>query len=137
MAPTTKSTSRTRQSAAARTRKRAAAKPTPLVDEEFELVELSSEIPEEERVPLFAIDGKVYTVPKFVPQGIALEFLRLNRQHGEQTAAVRLLERMLGPEAYEALEQCPTLDDVKMQKIIDMSQKLAFGKAEVKGGKDD
>jgi hypothetical protein len=125
---------RTRQTAAAR--KRAAAKPKPAVDEEeFELVELSSEVPEEERVPLFKIDDRVYTVPKFVPQGISLEFVRLNRQQGESVAAVRLLERMLGPEAYEALEQCPTLDNVKMQKIIDMAQKLAFGKAEIKEGK--
>jgi hypothetical protein len=130
MAPTTPA--RTRQTAAARARKRAAAKP---VDEEFELVELSSEIQDEERVPLFSIDGEVYTVPKFVPQGISLEFVRLNREHGESVAAVRLLERMLGPKSYEALEQCPTLDEPKMQKIIDMAQKIAFGKAEVKEGK--
>lgn len=130
MASTTRST---RQGTAAR--KRAAAKTKPMADEEFELVELSSETPEEERVPLFKIDEQVYTVPKFVPQGMALEFVRLNRLQGETVAAVRLLERMLGPEAYEALEQCPTLDDVKMQKILDMAQKLAFGKAEIKEGK--
>jgi hypothetical protein len=122
----------TRQTAAAR--KRTAAKPK-LTAEDFEPVELSSEIPEEDRVPLFKIDGTVYTVPKFVPQGVSLEFVRLNRTEGEAVASVRLLERMLGPESYEALEQCPTLDDKQMQKIIDMAQKLAFGKAEVKEGK--
>lgn len=130
MASTTRST---RQTTAAR--KRAAAKPVNGVDEEFELVELSSAIPEEERVPLFSIDGKAYTVPKFVPQGISLEFVRLGREYGESVAAVRLLERMLGPDAYAALEQCPTLDEPKMQKIIDMAQKIAFGKAEIKEGK--
>lgn len=124
---------RTRQTAAAR--KRAATKRTPAVDEEFELVELSSEVPEDDRVPLFSIDGEVYTVPKFVPEGISLEFVRLNREHGESVAAVRLLERMLGTKAYEALEQCPTLDKPKMQKILDMAQKIAFGQAEVKEGK--
>jgi hypothetical protein len=70
-----------------------------------------------------------------VPQGFALEFVRLGREYGETVAAVRLLERLLGKEAYAALEQCPTLDDVKMQKIIDMAQKIAFGRAEVKEGK--
>jgi hypothetical protein len=124
---------RTRQGAAVR--KRAAAKPAPVVDEEFELVELSGTVEEEERTPLFSIDGEVFTVPKFVPQGISLEFVRLGREYGESVAAVRLLERMLGPESYTALEQCPTLDDVKMQKIMDMAQKIAFGKAEVKEGK--
>ncbi|MEV6014741.1 hypothetical protein [Streptomyces sp. NPDC051997] len=127
------SPARTRQAAAAR--KRAAAKPNPITDEEFEVVALSSTVPDEERVPLFSIDGRVYTVPKFVPQGLSLEFVRLNRQFGENVAAVRLLERMLGAEAYEALEQCPTLDAEQMQKILDMSQKLAFGKAEVTEGK--
>lgn len=126
-------TARTRQTAAAR--KRTAAKAKPLTAEDFEPVELSSEVPEEDRVPLFSIDGTVYTVPKFVPQGVSLEFVRLNRTEGEAVASVRLLERMLGPESYEALEQCPTLDDKQMQKIIDMAQKLAFGKAEVKEGK--
>jgi hypothetical protein len=130
MASTT--TSRTRQTTAAR--KRAAVKPTP-VEEEYELVELSSTVEEEERVGLFSIDGTVYTIPKVVPQGIALEFLRIGREHGENVAAVRLLERLLGPDAYTALEQCPTLDDQKMQQIMDMAQKIAFGKAEVKGGK--
>jgi hypothetical protein len=124
---------RTRQTAAAR--KRAAARPKPAADEEYELVELSSAIEDEERVALFSIDGEVFTVPKVVPQGISLEFVRLGREYGESVAAVRLLERMLGPEAYTALEQCPTLDDKKMQKILDMAQKIAFGKAEVKGGK--
>jgi hypothetical protein len=124
---------RTRQGAAVR--KRAAVKPAPAVDEEFELVELSGTVEEEERTPLFSIDGEVFTVPKFVPQGISLEFVRLGREYGESVAAVRLLERMLGPESYTALEQCPTLDDVKMQKIMDMAQKIAFGKAEVKEGK--
>ncbi|MEU8902198.1 hypothetical protein [Streptomyces mirabilis] len=126
---------RTRQGAAAR--KRAAAKPAPVVDEEFELVELSSEVLDEERVGLFSIDGQVYTIPKVVPQGISLEFVRIGREYGEEAAAVRLLERLLGPEPYLALEQCPTLDDKKMQKILDMAQKIAFGKAEVKGGKAD
>ncbi|MFE9125009.1 hypothetical protein ACFYOF_06235 [Streptomyces sp. NPDC007148] len=133
MASTTRST--TRQGTTARARKRAAAKPVPLVDEEYELVELTSTVEDEDRVALFSIDGEVYTVPRRVPQGIALEFLRIGREHGEQVAAVRLLERLLGPEAYSALEQCPTLDDQQMQKILDMAQKIAFGKAEVKGGK--
>jgi hypothetical protein len=70
-----------------------------------------------------------------VPQGIALEFLRVGREFGENVAAGRLLERAARPEAYTALEQCPGLDDEKLQKIIDMAQKIAFGKAEVNGGK--
>jgi hypothetical protein len=115
-------------------------KPVPAVatsDGEYELVELTSAPVEEERVPLFSIDGDVYTIPKSVPQGISLEFLRINREMGEAIAVQRLLERLLGPETYAALEQCPSLDDTKMQKIAEMAQKIAFGKAEVTGGKAD
>jgi hypothetical protein len=132
MASTTKS--RTRQTTAAR--KRAAVKP-PEFDEEYELVELTSTVPDEDRVPLFSIDGRVYSIPRMVPQGISLEYLRIARQFGENAAAGRLLERLLGEEAYTALEECPSLDDEKMQKIMDMAQKITFGAAEVKGGKAD
>jgi hypothetical protein len=135
MASTKASPDRTRQGAAAR--KRAAAKSAPVIDEEFELVELTSTVPDEERVPLFSIDGRVYDIPRMVPQGIALEYLRLARQFGDNAAAGRLLERLLGEEAYTALEECPSLDDEKMQKIMDMAQKITFGAAEVKGGKAD
>lgn len=124
------SPARTRQAAAAR--KRAAAKP---LEDEFEVVELSSEAVDEERVPLFSIDGRVYSIPRMVPQGISLEYLRVARQFGENAAAGRLLERLLGEEAYTALEECPSLDDAKMEKIMEMAQKITFGKAEIKGGK--
>jgi hypothetical protein len=106
-------------------------------DGAYEPIELSSTPAEEERVGLFSIDGELYTIPKFVPQGVSLEFLRINRELGEAIAVQRLLERLLGPEAYEALEACPSLDDEQMQKIAEMAQKIAFGKAEVKEGKAD
>lgn len=116
-------------------KRKTTAPPVAASDGDAEVVELSSAVVEEERVGLFSIDGDVYTIPKVVPQGIALEFLRMSREYGENIAAQRLLERLLGAEAYTALEQCPSLDDVKMQRIVDMAQKIAFGDAEVKGGK--
>ncbi len=134
MAPTARQTPAKRRTTSSPRRRTA---PLAAVEDDYELVELSSTVEEEERVPLFSIDGDVYTIPKSVPQGLALEFLRIAREHGENVAAGRLLERLLGPKAYTALEQCPSLDDEKMQKIRDMAQKIAFGKAEVKGGKAD
>lgn len=100
-------------------------------DGDFEIIQLTSKPADEQRVALFAIDGEAYTIPKTVSQGIALEFLRISREMGDAIAAQRLLERLLGPESYAALEQCQDLDDVKMQRIVDMAQKIAFGKAEV------
>ncbi|MEU1443118.1 hypothetical protein [Streptomyces mirabilis] len=136
MAPTTRPAPVKRRTTSS-PKKKAAAPAAALEDGDYELVELSSTVEEEERVGLFSIDGTVYTIPKVVPQGIALEFLRMAREYGENIAAQRLLERLLGADSYTALEQCPSLDDVKMQRIVDMAQKIAFGKAEVKGGKAD
>ncbi|MEU1309509.1 hypothetical protein ABZ419_11525 [Streptomyces cinnamoneus] len=121
-------------------RKRTAAKrpPAPVAaasGDGYELVQLTSTVPKEERVPLFAIDDEVYTIPKVVPQGVALEFLRISREMGEAIAAQRLLERLLGADSYEALEQCPSLTDEAMQRIADMAQKIAFGSAEIREGK--
>lgn len=118
--------------------KRATPKPpVEAVDGDFEVIELSSKPKSEDRVPLFSIDGEVYSIPRTVPQGVALEFLRISRMQGENVALQRLLERLLGSEAYEALEQSPDLDEDKMQRIADMAQKIAFGNAEVKEGKGD
>ncbi len=135
MASTARQTPAKRRTTSSPRRKPAA--PLAVVDDDYELVELTSTVEEEERVPLFSIDGEVYTIPKVVPQGLALEFLRIAREYGENVAAGRLLERLLGERAYAALEQCPSLDGEKMQRIVDMAQKIAFGKAEVKGGKAD
>jgi hypothetical protein len=137
MAPTTARTAPAKRRTTASPRKKTPAPAVAPSDSEYALVELSSTPTKDERVGLFSIDGEVYTIPKVVPQGIALEFLRISREFGENIAAQRLLERLLGPEAYEALEQCPSLDDTAMQRIIDMAQKIAFGKAEVGEGKAD
>lgn len=60
-----------------------------------------------------------YRIPAKVPTGLTLEFLRLARTMGENAAAQRLLERLLGSEAYLALEQSDEVGEDELQQIVD------------------
>jgi hypothetical protein len=62
-----------------------------------------------EREPLFAIDGVVYTIPKNVPPAWSMTAIDLAMTQGENVALAWVVGKMLEPEAYEALKNCPTL----------------------------
>jgi hypothetical protein len=69
-------------------------------------------------VVLFYIDDIPYSIPSRVPQSIVLEFLRLSRTDGEMIAGQRLLERLLGADAYMAMEQSDQIDDDALEQIM-------------------
>ena len=126
--------STTRQTAAAR--KRAAAKPTTTEDAlDFEPIRIAAnEDVVEERVPLFYIGDDEYTIPKTIPPGVALQFLREAREHGRDLATAPLLTRVLGEDAYEALEQSKALTEDQMEWIVNKVLDLALSR-ETKEGK--
>lgn len=127
---------RTRQTTAAR--KRAAAKPAngTAATLDFEPIRIDSDDDyEEERVPLFYIGDTEYTIPKEIPPGAALQYLRTAGEVGEQFAAPILLTRVLGEEAYEALESSKALKDDQLQRIIQIVIDLSLGRGEKKEGK--
>jgi hypothetical protein len=129
-------TARTRQTTAAR--KRAAAKPTagssPLAGFEPVRIVADDEVVEE-RVPLFYIGDTEYTIPKEIPKGVALQYLRHAAEVGHELATAPLLVRVLGEDAYMALEQSKGLKDAQLEQIVDIIIKLALGDQEEKGGK--
>lgn len=131
------STPRTRQTTAAR--KRAAVKPAAVggvTGFDFEPIRIAADDDiEEERVPLFYIGDEPYSIPKHIPSGVALQYLRLAGERGEQFAAPLLLTRVLGEEAYEALETSRALTDEQLQQIIDIVISLSLGRGEKKEGK--
>jgi len=126
--------STTRQSTAA-ARKRAASKPVNGIDaDDFEPIHIAAnEDVVEERVPLFFIGDDEYTIPKAIPPGVALEFLREARTHGRDLATAPLLIRVLGEDAYTALEQSKALDEDQMQWIVDKVLDLALGRKKKEG----
>ncbi|MEH0586233.1 hypothetical protein QA942_19935 [Streptomyces sp. B21-106] len=128
--------STTRQTTAAR--KRAAAKPLagsdPLAG--FEPIRIAADDDvEEERVPLFYIGDTEYTIPKEIPPGVALQYLRQARESGHELATPPLLIRVLGEGAYMALEQSRAVTEEQLESIVKLIVDLALGQAEKKGGK--
>lgn len=127
--------STTRQGTAA-ARKRAAAKPAIGGGLDFEPIRIAADDEvEEERVTLFYIGDTEYTIPKEIPPGVALQYLRTAAEVGEQFAAPTLLTRVLGEEAYEALESSKALKDDQLQQIIQIVVDLSLGRGEKKEGK--
>lgn len=125
--------STTRQSAAAR--KKAAAKPVNGSDGlDFEPLRIpSNDDVVEERVPLFYIGDDEYTIPKLIPPGVALQFLREAREHGRDLATAPLLIRVLGEDAYTALEESKALDEDQMEWIVEKVLDLALGRKKKEG----
>lgn len=134
MASTTRST---RQTTAARKKAaapRTAAVSDPLADFEPIRIAADDEV-EEERVPLFYIGDTEYTIPREIPPGVALQYLRQARESGHELATPPLLIRVLGEDAYMALEQSKAVKDTQLERIVKVIIDLALGQAEKKEGK--
>lgn len=130
MASTTTARARTRQAAASKTVARrpatlAAATPS------FEPIRIpaNDEVPEE-RVPIFYIGEEEYTVPASIPAGVALEYLRISAAAGSDAAAGVILTRVLGEEAYTALEQARGLTGEQLMQIVQLVVDRAMGSLE-------
>jgi hypothetical protein len=130
MASTTRST---RQTTAAR--KRAAAKPTTAPgDLGFEPIRIAADDEVvEERVPLFYIGDDEYTIPAHIPRGVALQYLRHVAEVGHEVATAPLLIRVLGEDAYMALEQSKALTQEQLEKIVNIIVREALGDQEKEG----
>lgn len=125
--------STTRQVTAAK--KRIAPKPAAVApDFDFEPIHIAAdEDVEEERVPLFYIGTTEYSVPKNIPAGVGLEYLRVASERGETMAAPVLLTRVLGEEAYTALEKSRGLKEEQLAQIIQIIVDRAMGPGEKAG----
>lgn len=89
-----------------------------------------------DRVTLFTIDDKEYTVPKKPRMNTTIKFLDEMRKTGnEMFAALRLLEDMLGSEAYNELLEWDDMTDELLGKIIEQCVSLATGAVEEQRGK--
>ncbi|MGW6912592.1 hypothetical protein ACWGB8_02020 [Kitasatospora sp. NPDC054939] len=111
-------------------------KPTPVVEPTpFEPIRIKSKTkePGDNQVVLFYIDDRPFSVPSRVSQGMTLEYLRLARTMGESAAAQRILERLLGPEAYAEVEQSDDIDDEALEQILAAVTSLLVGPPDAEG----
>lgn len=84
------------------------------------LVELTSATADEdEGIPVFSVDGEVYTMPSVISANFALEVLDRLRTESETQLIGWMLEEVLGEEAYAALRAIPNLKPEQLSAIMD------------------
>lgn len=89
-----------------------------------------------ERVTLFTIDDKAYTVPAKPGANVTLKFLdELRRTGNEMFAALSLMQSMLGKEAYEEFLDWDDMSDDVMTEVLEQVVQLALAKVEDSSGK--
>lgn len=89
-----------------------------------------------DKVVLFTIDDREFTVPAKPGMRIALKFMNeMKKSNNEMFGMLQLLEDMLGAEQYEALLDFDELDDDLIGKISEQCIKLALGEAQEVTGK--
>jgi hypothetical protein len=85
-----------------------------------------------ERVELFSIDGKAYTVPDQVQPNLSLQYLYMARTQGLGIAESWLAERMLGTEGFLALINFNALTTEEYNKVVTLARAIAFGEVRPK-----
>lgn len=89
----------------------------------------------DERVPLFVIDDVTYTVPAKPRVNLALKFMWQAKTLGQDTAAMNILEDLLGTEGFQALMEYDDLTQQDLEAVIGRATKLLMGSLEsVTGG---
>jgi hypothetical protein len=104
----------------------------PAADGAPQILRLSSKDPRPERrkVPLFELDGKVYTVDSPQPPNRGLRYLHMLHTQGPQIAYAYMLETMLGEEGYAALMGFEGLTSEHTERLIQDALKLLLGSHE-------
>lgn len=85
---------------------------------------------EEERIVIFHINGKDYSVPRRSRINVGLKFSRDRKKYGADVAVAGLLESMLGEEGFEALMSYDGLTGEDLQEVTAICSRAALGKLE-------
>jgi hypothetical protein len=89
-----------------------------------------------ERVTLFTIDDKEYTVPAKPGANVTLKFLdELRRTGNEMFAALSLMESMLGKDDYADFLDWDDMNDDTMTEVLEQVVQLALARVENTSGK--
>lgn len=89
-----------------------------------------------DKIVLFTIDDKEFTVPAKPGMRVALKFLnQMKKSDNEMFGMLQLLEDMLGEEQYNALLDYEELSDDLVGKIAEQCISLALGNSQETVGK--
>jgi hypothetical protein len=85
-----------------------------------------------ERVVIFRINGKPYTIPNETRPNVAMGYLYLTKTRGVAYAEGWLAEELLGAEGYEALINFKDLKQDQSNEIFKRARDIAFGRYDPK-----
>ena len=87
-----------------------------------------------EKIELFQLGGKTYTIPAKIDAGRVLGFMQEMRVGGQEAAAVGLLIDLIGREGYTKLRTYPGLQLADLKAIFDVVSQAAMGSMEEVAG---
>jgi len=90
---------------------------------------------EDERIPAFSINGKVYSINRRPKVNKALRYVHLARTRGSEIAIDFMLETLLGTEGYQALMDFDDLTEENLQQVVEAASKIMTGAVEAPKGK--
>ncbi len=95
------------------------------------MIEISTDKPVSNapEVPVFSLDGRVYTIPAEIPGWLALQVLHRMRTEGEHVAISWALEELL-QEGYHALLAYKGLTTGELKAVLGAVQKRLMGAME-------
>lgn len=92
------------------------------------LIEISTaENDEPDSIPLFSIDGEVYSMPGRVPPAVAIQALEIVADQGMEAAIPFMLKEALGSEGYQALRNCRAMTGAQLEAIMEVVQQHVMG----------
>lgn len=93
----------------------------------------SKDAPDQVDTPVFAIDGKVYSMKTPLGVGISMAFVDIMRKEGASSAISWAMETTLGAEAFEALKTNRAVTTDHLRAITDRMRDLIMGPLEEPG----
>ena len=82
------------------------------------------------RVPLFSIDDDTYTIAAEAKTNDSLRYLDIMRKKGSEAAIGFMMETLVGPEGWQALQDYDDLTDDDLAQIIAAAAKIMNGPME-------
>lgn len=111
--------------------------PDTFVPVKIDTAQAKARVAEAEQVPIFEVDGQVFTMPKVARAELGIEYLSRADRGDENGAAWYLLNETLGKDAVNALRKIEGLSDKEFDGIMLRVQKIAMpeGRKRPKGAR--
>lgn len=85
---------------------------------------------EAETTPLFSIDGVTWRIPKAPRANLSLQLLSDVETYGPELANLKLLQRLVGEDGYNALAGCTGVTRAQVRQVSELAALITLGEEE-------